>query len=37
MKEYFAKHMALQNLMTIFAIMAFIISNILQLIATYIE
>ena len=36
-KEYFAKHMALQSLMTTFAIIAFIISNILQLIATYIE
>ena len=37
MKQYFAKHMAIQNLMTTFAIIAFIISNILQLIATYIE
>lgn len=36
-KRYFSKHMALQNLFTIFAIIAFIISNVLQLIATFLE
>ena len=36
-KNYFLKHMALRNLMTVFAIIAFIASNILQFIATLYE
>lgn len=36
-KNYFLRHMALQNLMTILAIIAFIVSNILQFIATFYE
>jgi len=34
-KKYFSKHMVLQKLLIIFAIVAFIFSNILQLIATF--